>query len=230
MIFLLTPRACLAADLSVADQKAASGRHYLIIRPTDCKIDFVVVRPSKRDDNVLLCFPAAFTSRKGGICGLYACRGEVGKDSTVDHQFGGGIKFEDGKCKISDTKGGALIDQSFLDSLRITKSSFFQQFQIVKDGRAEGFKDQSQVQRRCIVTFADGQAAMVESKGDVSFRELGEDLLGLGVRNAIYTDMGPYGGGWYRDLKNNGTVSIGKDHSLTKRQTNWVIFEKALPR
>ena len=232
-ILAMTLASCFAAESSgvtAEDRASLSGRHYILIHPNGCKLDFDVARPSRQDDNVLLCIPAAFTSRSGGLCGLYACRGEVSNTSAVDKGMGGAIQFQAGTCKIFDTKNGASLDDAFVEQLKGSKSSFFQQFQIVKDGHAEGFKDKSHLQRRCIATFANEECAVVESQDNVSFQEFGEDLLSLGVQNAIYTDMGPYGGGWYRDSKENKIVPIGKSHLLTNRQTNWVVIEKVLPK
>jgi hypothetical protein len=233
VLFIMTlraSRAAISAGVTVEDRAALSGRHYLLIHPNSYKIDFDIARPSQQNDNVLLCIPAAFTSSTGGICGLYACRGEVSNSKSIDKGMSGAIQFLAGTCKIFDTRNGASLDDDFIKQLKSSKSSFFQQFQIVKNGHAEGFKDKSHLQRRCIATFASQECAVIESQDNVSFQEFAEDLLSFGAENAIYTDMGPYGGGWYRDAKDHEIISIGKNHSMTNSQTNWVVIEKVLPK
>lgn len=64
---------------------------------------------------------------------------------------------------------------------------------------------------------------MFESKTPLTLTQFGLDLKELGVKNAIYTDMGAYDEGWYRDAE-KGVKPLGNDRSLTEKQTNWFTF------
>lgn len=222
--------ASLAQDeepsLTANSKVAKSGRQYRVILANSSKLDFELYRPTRKDGNILLCIPAAFTSQDGGLCGLHATRGAVFNENLVDLKMGGGIKMDAGKATIFDTKSGADLDSAFVAKLKADKSSFFQQFQVVKDGHAEGFRDKSHFQRRCIALLTDGSAAVIESLVDITFNEFGEDLVDLGVHNAVYTDMGPWSEGWYRDGKSGKTITIGESRMLTAKQTNWFVLKK----
>lgn len=213
-------------SLSAKSKVAKSGRRYRMVYAGISKMDFELARPSKTDTNVLLCIPAAFTAQDGGLCGLYASRGDVHNDNWVDRKIGGALKMDGGKGKIFDTNSGANLDSAFAAKLKADKSSFFQQFQVIKDGHAESFKDKSHFQRRCISTFPDGSAAVIESLDDITFNEFGEDLVEFGVQDAVYTDMGPWSEGWYRDGRTGKIITIGESRMLTSKQTNWFVLKK----
>jgi len=119
-----------------------------------------------------------------------------------------------------------LFSQSFVGAVEKNKSSLFQQFQIVVSGKAAKFKDKKLYQMRALVQFKDGRSGVIESKGDLSFKDFNLDLVGLGVENALYTDMGAWDEGWYRnqESKEGKIVTIGNDRSKTDKQTNWLVF------
>lgn len=205
--------------------QTSSGKKYLIIRSDSCKLSFELLRPDSKDPELLLCIPAAFTAVGGGLCGLYAREGEIYNQNLIDLKMSGGIEIKNGSCRIFDTAGGTKLNAEFIEKLKSDKASFFQQFQIVKDGKAEHFKDYSEVQRRCIALKKDACLQIVESCGPVSLSSFAVDLVEMGVENAIYTDMGPWGHGWYRDSTGK-LVGIGQSRSMTHKQSNWVVFRK----
>jgi hypothetical protein len=67
---------------------------------------------------------------------------------------------------------------------------------------------------------------MIESKESITLKVFSEDLVILGVMQLIYTDMGSWDEGWYKNQKNNKIVIIGQDLSQTAKQSNWVVFKK----
>ena len=214
-------------DLSIQKPIAKSGCHYLIIKPADSvDLEFAIERPDKKREDILACIPAAFSSKRGGISGFYAWNGESFNLSNADRAISGAIEFTNGKIKIIDTNRGALINDDLLKKLKQNKSSMFQQFQLVKDGQPEAFHDKSNYQRRCIAILNDGKSAFVESDESITMTEFAKDLAEIGVANAVYTDMGPWNEGWYRNPENGKIVVIGHDRLLTGRQTNWVIMRR----
>ena len=214
--------------LTVESPTAKSGTHYLILKPADAvELSFEVSRPEKSHEDVLACIPAAFSSKKGGISGFYAVSGEPFNLPTMDRAISGAIEFTNGKIRILDTNRGALINDEMLKKLKQTKSSMFQQFQLVKDGQPEAFHDKSNYQRRCIAIMNGGKNAFIESDESITMTDFAKDLAELGVANAVYTDMGPWDEGWYRNPDNGKIVVIGHDRLLTGRQTNWVVFRRS---
>lgn len=212
-------------DLKVEKSVAKSGTHYLILKPADdVDLRFEIERPDKSKEDIIACIPAAFSSKKGGISGFYAYNGATYNIPLMDRAISGAIEITNGKIRIFDTNRGALINDEFLNKIKQNKSSMFQQFQLVKDGQAEPFHDKSNYQRRCIAIFTDGKSAFIESAESITLTEFAKDLAELGVANAVYTDMGPWDEGWYRNPENGKIVVIGHDRLLTGRQTNWVIM------
>lgn len=94
---------------------------------------------------------------------------------------------------------------------------------MVENGVPAHFKDKTLFQRRAIVKLKDGQTALVESKNALTLTQFGLDLKELGAKNALYTDMGAYDEGWYRDA-DKAVKPLGNDRSLTEKQTNWFTF------
>ncbi|MBX9572245.1 MAG: hypothetical protein K2X77_25345 [Candidatus Obscuribacterales bacterium] len=216
-----------SSDLAVENMVAKSGVHYLLLKPADSvDVSFEIQRPQKSQAEVLACIPAAFSSKKGGISGFYAYGGEPYNIPTMDRAISGAIEFTNGKISIFDTNRGALINDELLKKLKRNKSSMFQQFQLVKDGHPEPFHDKSNYQRRCIAIMNNGKNAFIESDESITMTEFANDLAELGVANAVYTDMGPWDEGWYRNPENGKIVVIGHDRLLTGRQTNWAVFRR----
>lgn len=222
---------CWADDepkLAVEMRRASSGNQYRLIDARTSKIGFEIKRPAQSDPNVLLCIPAAFTSKDGGLCGLFACKGSLGNEGLIDLAMSGACEIKNGSCRIFDTNNGAELKAAYLSKLKEDKCSFFQQFQVVKDRKAESFKDKSIRQRRCVAILSDARLEIIESDDAISFNEFGNDLVEFGVQDAIYTDMGPWSEGWYRDSKSGEPVTIGNSRLSTKKQTNWVVLKKNL--
>lgn len=199
-----------------------------MLKPADSvDVSFEVERPLKSQAEVLACIPAAFSSKKGGISGFYAINGEPYNIPTIDRAISGAIEFTGGKIRIFDTNRGALINEELYKKLKQNKSAMFQQFQLVKDGQPEPFHDKSNYQRRCIAIMNNGKSAFIESDESITMTDFAKDLAELGVANAVYTDMGPWDEGWYRNPENGKIVTIGHDRLLTGRQTNWAVFRSS---
>lgn len=82
------------------------------------------------------------------------------------------------------------------------------------------------MQRRCVALLPNSETVIIESQDNVSFQEFGDDLVAIGAENALYTDMGPWSEGWYRDSETNKTVPFGNSSFMTAKQTNWVVIER----
>jgi hypothetical protein len=229
--FLLAILLCASGQIGaqaeafcVQNAKAASGDQYLLIYQGDTIAHWTTTRPNKDDKKIVLCIPAAFTETFGGVDGLYAQGGHLFNKGRPDKKIGGALCVIAGKCSVIPCPGGN-IDGGVIANVQSRKGDLFQQFQVVANGIGEKFKDASHVQRRGVAIFKDCTTAIVESVGPITLTQFGEDLAQMGAEQLAYTDMGPWDEGWYRDPVSDKLCSLGRDHSLTNRQSNWLYFE-----
>lgn len=208
---------------SMETRKAQSGVSYRLWHQGSLAAEFHVTRPNQADKKIQLCIPAAFTTYDNKIDGVYVSNGTPGNLDKVNNKFGGVLLITDGKCKIFPATRGAILPPALLSELTAQKGSFIQQFQVVVNGKGERFSDNSLFQRRGIAILSNGGTAVIESQTPITLTEFGRDAAELGAQQLIYTDMGPWSEGWYRDQRGQ-TVVIGNDRTLTYRQTNWFIW------
>jgi len=212
--------------LKIENRTSKSGHHYSIFYKGALVIDFAVTRPEPSNKQILLCIPAAFTDVQTlKIDGLYIDHGVVHHQHQINHSLGGGIKITNGECEIFPTNRGLLLNDSMIQILAASKASCFQQIQMIEKGIGATYKDIKLFQRRALVKFKNKQTAIVESYEHISLSAFTEDLLELGATDALYTDMGSYDEGWYKDPGNNKIVPIGRIKKETAKQSNWVIFK-----
>ena len=92
----------------------------------------------------------------------------------------------------------------------------------MKDGAVDTFKDNESAQRRALVEFKDLSRALVESREKLTLNQFAEDLYEMSVSDALYTDMGNWDEGWYREQDQIKTIGLLR--GSTERQTNWLVF------
>ncbi len=210
--------------LKVTYPKAADGMVYTLFHQEAHAFTFEMTRPQKKEQDVLLCIPAAFTALdSGGIEGFHMKDGLTFNAKRVNHGVGGGCRITNGNVSIFPTSKGKIINDSLIKLLKKNKASFFQQIQIVTNGVAATFKDKSLFQRRAVYIDKKGAGFVIESSKPVTLERFSNDLVFHGAWNAVYTDMGAWDEGWYRDEKNYPVI-IGKILTATERQTNWVTI------
>lgn len=210
-------------DLEIKAMKTPSGNEYTLFYQGDLAATFELKRPKQTDNSVLFCIPCAFTSYVGSIDGVYIYDGKVHHRHFVSDQIGGAGIIQNGNFELIPTDKGKVLTNNFLNDLAKKRATLFQQFLIVQDGVPAHFKDKTLFQRRAITKMKDGQTAIVESKSAITLSQFAQDLKDAGAKNALYTDMGAYDEGWYRDA-DKAVKSIGLDRSLTSKQTNWLTF------
>lgn len=213
-------------QLKITNQITKAGQHYLILRASNAKASFVVKRPTQSDSTILLSIPAAFTQAKNNqVDGLYISNGVVGNLDGINYSLGGGLQIINGEVKIFPTNKGKLLTTLWIKSLSKQKGSFFQQIQCVQNGKASSFQDSKKFQRRGIVKFKNSELAVVESHSAITLKQFSDDMVELGALDVLYTDMGAWDKGWYRDSKSGKVVTIGKDLSQTAKQSNWFVLK-----
>src|SRR4029077_20706597 len=143
--------------ISIEQKTGASGlSDYILIYKNSAKIDFETTRPDVKDTNILLCIAGAFTTLdKLDIDGLYVCKGKRG--NKINHRLGGGIEMIDGECAIFSTDHGKLITDSLINTMVSNNGSFFQQIEMIDNGKTSKYADSSFFRRRGIVIFKNGR-------------------------------------------------------------------------
>ena len=225
--FIITGNGLQSQTISVETKIGFSKTHYTFIKKNACKISFETIRPSKTDNAILVCIPAAFTNLTNlKIDGIYSNKGVIGNKDVINKTLGGVFYIEKNTCKIFQSGKGKLFNDSLLKLTQTKKGSFFQQIQCIQNGKASKFIDKKIFQRRGIAILNDNSIAIIESDESITLEVFSNDLVLLNVKQLIYTDMGAWDEGWYKDPINNTLVKIGKDLSQTDKQSNWIIFRK----
>ncbi|MBS1955782.1 MAG: hypothetical protein JST89_16480 [Cyanobacteria bacterium SZAS-4] len=204
--------------------KAASGVVYSVYPKGKLVFDFVVSRPGESQSDIYLCIPSAFTTPSNQVDGVYISNGLIGNAHGVNKELGGAMVIKNGKAKLLSTNKGSTITEKFLADVQKSQGSLFQQFLIVHDGKAASFKDKSKFQRRAVCETVEGTFGVVESDRPITFTTFNDDLVALGMKEALYCDMGAWDEGWYRSGSDSKVNRIGLDRSLTSRQSNWLIL------
>ncbi|MGZ4034281.1 MAG: hypothetical protein ACXVP4_05415 [Bacteroidia bacterium] len=212
--------------LLVENKKAASGYNYTIFYKNNLLLDVSLKRPDKNDKNILLCIPGAFTDLQTSfVDGLYIDNGQIHNKDKINHSLGGAIKIINGDCEIFPTEKGKLLNDSLIKSLVAAKGSLFQQIQMIEKGVGAKYKDVKLFQRRAIVKLKGNKTAIIESYENITLSVFTKDLLELGTVDALYTDMGAWDEGWYKNTGDDKIITIGRMKTQTEKQCNWVVLK-----
>lgn len=216
----------LSQTISIEKKIGKSKTTYTFIKKNNCQISFEDKHPNKADKTILACIPAAFTELTNyKVDGIYAVKGRIDNKTTINKTLGGVFYIENGNCKVFQSGKGKLFNDSLLKLVTKNKASFFQQIQCIQNGKAASFKDLKLFQRRGIAILNDNSIAIIESYENITLKVFSEDLALLGVSQLIYTDMGAWDEGWYKDPISHKIVTIGRDLSQTSKQSNWIVFK-----
>jgi hypothetical protein len=179
--------------------------------------------PSKRDSSVIMFAEAAFTGelldefKHSNIAGDHVANGKRERGFRCKRNSGAFV-FYDGKAKF--------VYQNFsteLDCAAKHGGCGFSQEMMIHLGREVSHTRKStnanEFRALCQIN---GQLAVVDTKGVMTFGNFIGNLLSIGATEALYLDMGTgWNYSWYRDV-NGSAIEI---HSLkTKYATNWITF------
>ncbi|MES2516309.1 MAG: hypothetical protein V4580_19295 [Bacteroidota bacterium] len=227
LVLIFCANLSFAQNISIETKTGKSSTHYTVIKKNTCSISFTDKRPDNNDPSVMVCIPAAFTNLQNlKVDGIFAVNGEVKNMQVINKTLGGVFYVDKNTCRMFQSGKGKLFNDSLISLAKKNKASFFQQIQCVQNGKAASFKDEKIFQRRGIAILNDNSIAIIESKEAITLKVFSEDLVLLGVKQLIYTDMGAWDEGYYKDPKTHKTVIMGYDLSQTDKQSNWVVFKK----
>jgi hypothetical protein len=135
-----------------------------------------------------------------------------------------------GRCIIDGSSIRILDYVKNIDSLKskiiTNKESFFQQALLVYNKKPVKWNlkhGPDKLQRRALIEF-NNQFSICESSTGVDIETFTLDLIKLGVKNAIYLDMGGWSEGWYKSVDGKQIGIGGKNAS--KSQINWLYLSE----
>ena len=180
-------------------------------------------RPSRDDKSILLCVAAAFQStyqlgfNEDNIVGWHTSKGRLERGKPQDNL--GGFTYVDGVAQIWDVDEAESAVTEATDKGGLG----YQSFVVLKDRERGSFATH---EFRCfrVLTVIDGRVCIIDSRTLTHFDDFVQELLELGVRDAIYCDMGSgWNYSWYRDANGNAQTIIGMPWPFSH---NWLTFRK----
>lgn len=200
----------------------------VVYYPNFTRIDLATgTMPSKTDRSVIFCCEAAFTGEKltefrhSNIAGHHVCSGKFyegfhcGPNNGVFtwsrsdgwHFYNNGHKNSVTPLKAVAANGG----MGFCQSMLFCNGTQFKGC----------FKPEKENQYRALCEI-DGRLCIVDCARSLPFGEFLAGLKKLGVRNAVYCDMGDgWNYSWYRNDKGEAVEIF---HNPGRYTTNWITF------
>ena len=201
--------------------------NFLCFTPEGCKLEYVVnVPPQKEDSTIMLSVAAAFTGRRmetfeySNICGTYFADSKVW-NKVIQPTINIDASFAYWNDSSYFSKGKDII---LLDSAVKNNGVFFMQKHVLCNGdRGKMNLTKSTIYR--VLAQYKGQLCVIQSSRPMTYWFFIEGLESIGVKDAIYLDMGGWSYSWYRN--NNGDViDLFPVSNDTKYQTNWIVFRR----
>ncbi|UAM99118.1 phosphodiester glycosidase family protein [Polaribacter litorisediminis] len=190
--------------------------------PKGLDIKLHSVRPSF-NDSTYFCVPAAFTSPETTIEGVFIENGKV-VNKVKNNGINGFVMFSKNECIIDKLEN---LSDSIMATSISKNHNLFQQILLVNNSnivKCELFKDRKNT-RRAIIKYGNGAIFIAETHRPVTILEFQKALVEIGVKDALYLDMGSWSEGWYRSSSCE-RLRIGELFSNTSKQTNWLTFER----
>ena len=200
---------------------------FISFTPVECQVEYAVeFPPSTTDSTILFCAAASFTGQRmnefkySNICGPYivdsiAYNRLFNPTTNIDASFA----YWNGKAYFAKGKS-----QELLDSASQNKGVFFMQKQVLCDGeRGEMNLTRNTIYR--VLAEYDDKLCIIQNTQPMVYTTFVDGLEKLGVKNAIYLDMGGWSYSWYRNSEGE-LIELFPKSNDTKFQTNWLVFRK----
>lgn len=221
------PAASMAVDQILPGEKATvydTGTVYVFF-PEYSEVSLACEnRPSKADESITWCSGAAFQHdislgfSHENIDGDHAVNGVL-YESPYNKDSFAAFTFADGRFSFEfDDPSGAIREAAEKGG------SGFMQFGLIHNG--EIVMNISRPRVRCYRTLAElnGHLCIIDSVRMMKFDDFLEEVLRLGVTNALYMDMGAgWNYSWYRNAADRVVTLFGLPVPWSH---NWVVFQK----
>ena len=175
----------------------------------------------EEDPKAIFCCPAAFTGeaitefRHTNIAGHHASNKEFHRGYACKPNTGGFVWYN-GKRKF--------LLKDYASELKIAAGASgmgFAQNMIIHNFEEQPLFRKNSFQYRALCEL-DGKLCIIQSKESVKYRDFVDMLMAVGVKNALYLDMGGWNHSWYRKWENSKPSYI--HNNPHKYYTNWLTF------
>lgn len=202
----------------------------LVMKADSCRVELAdSVIPDIDDPTIALCVEAAFTGellkefKPTNVAGDYVVAGRLrrGYKCRVNTGF---LGTDNGKPFIAPVSGL----RKWLEGKHGEDYCMFQQVLLVNNGRnvytGRPIKTTSKNIYRAACVMKDGSFAVIQSEKRLPLGRFISSLIGLGVSDALYLDMGTgWNYGWYREAVSSPAEEFFKARS--PYQTNWLLIK-----
>lgn len=228
----LTPDRKVSSAAELARAMEENDRDVLLLETDDLyiycanygEISFVAGdRPSRDDESIQLCVAAAFQDKyqldfqQSNIVGWHTADGILERGKPQDRL--GAFTYADGNARIWN------IDEAE-DAVREAAArggSGYQQFIVLCGGERGGHQSN---EFRCyrVLALLNDRACIIDSRTQMHYSEFIQALEDLGIRDALYCDMGSgWNYSWYRNAEGKAVDIIGTPWPFSH---NWLVFRR----
>ena len=180
-------------------------------------------RPSRDDQTIQLCVAAAFQDdyqldfRHDNIVGWHASEGQLERGTPKNKL--GAFTYVNGTARIWNTDEA----EEAVQAAAAQGGSGYQQFIVLYDGQRGGH-DSDEFRCYRVLAILNGRACIIDSRTQMHYSEFIRALEDLGVRDALYCDMGSgWNYSWYRNAEGQAVDIIGIPWPFSH---NWLVFRK----
>lgn len=179
-------------------------------------------RPSKNEESIKLCVAAAFQETyhfrfgEDEIVGWHSINGRLERGKPEKNL--GAFTYVDGKARIWNVKEA----EDAIKEAAAAGGSGYQQFIVLYDGE-HGGHDSDEFRCFRVLAILHDRVCIIDSKTQMHYGEFISALEKLGIRYALYCDMGSgWNYSWYRDADGKANDIIGSPWPFSH---NWLVFE-----
>ena len=228
----LEPDGTFSSPSSIEHQLAESGKDVLLLETDDLYIYYADYhelsfaagkRPSKHDQTIQICVAAAFQSSyqlgfsHNNIVGWHTSEGQLERGKPQENL--GAFTYVNGTAHIWNTDEA----EEAIRNAAAQGGMGFQQFIVLCDG-LRGSHDSDEFRCYRVLALIDGKACIIDSRTQMHYDDFILALKDLGVRDALYCDMGSgWNYSWYRGESGKPVDIIGIPWPFSH---NWLVFRK----
>lgn len=191
--------------------------------PHNSHLCFTTTRPDTNNDKIIFSVAGAFTGQNlRDVVGNYIEQGVV-KENKTDKETGFCVMY-DNKVVIKPLNDSMNY---YFNKAQQKKGYYFQQMMLLNDGKTVPctiFRCQKPTFRRALAIY-NGKAMVVETKNRMNVEDFAWAMQKIGIKYAIYLDMGSWSDGFLRN-KDNEVISIGHLKQNTRYQSNWIEYRQ----
>lgn len=180
-------------------------------------------RPSRDDRDILMCVAAAFQSTyqlgfsHENIVGWHASEGQLERGKPQENM--GAFTYVNGTARIWNNEEA----EDAVQNAAAQGGMGFRQF-VVLSGGQRGGHDSDEFRCYRVLALLNGRACIIDSRTQMHYGNFIRAVRDLGVRDALYCDMGSgWNYSWFRGENGQAIDIIGIPWPFSH---NWLVFRK----